>query len=242
MSTIALTNVAAYIGGHDFTGDSNQATLAMEATQLDKTTFRSKGWTELAGGLKNSTFDLQGFFASADTDAPDPEAFSNLGTTKRAHTMAPQETEGGVAYLWQAGFFTYQLLGSINELAPFTLQSRGSDGVGVVRGKLAAAMQDVSAAGALGSPVELGAGSSGQYLYATLHTFTAGTSLDVEVQSDDTSAFDTPTSVASFSTVSSRGGSWLARVDASAITDTWFRLNVTAATGTFTVAGALAIQ
>lgn len=241
MSTLALLNCASYIGGHDFTGDSSQANLNMEVTQLNKTTFRSNGWTELAGGLKDSTFDLQGFF-SAGTDAPDPESFSNLGVRKRVHTLSPSESETGVSYLWQGGFFTYSLLGSINEMAPFTLQSRGSDGVGVVRGQLAAAPQDVSAIGAFGSGVNLGAGGTGKFLYATLHTFTAGTSLDVEIQSDDSSSFGTPTSVASFSTISAEGGSWLARVDASAITDTWFRFNVTANTGTFNVAGSIAIQ
>lgn len=242
MTTIALTNVFSYVGGHDFTADSNQANLQMEATQLDATTFRSKGWMEYKGGLKSSTFDLSGHWQSAAEDAVDPEAFNNLGTRNRTHTMGPVETETGVAYMWRAGFFQYQLLGSINEMAPFTLQSLGSDSVGVVRGQLAAAMQDVSATGALGSGVNLGAGGTGTYLYATLHTFTAGTSLDVEVQSDDSSSFASPTSVASFSTVSSRGGLWLARVDASSITDTWFRLNVTAITGTFSVAGAIGIQ
>lgn len=241
MSTIALLNVASYVGGHDFTGDSNQARLNMEATQLNRSTFRDS-WTKLKGGLKNSTFDLQGFFESADSDAVDPEAFNNLGTRNRVHTMCPDEGEGNPAYLWQAGFFTYSLLGSINEMAPFTLQSRGSDGVGVVRGQLAASPQDVSATGALGSAVELGAGSADTFIYASLHIFTAGTSLDVEVQSDDSSSFGSPTTVGSFSTASSRGGLWLTRVDASSITDTWFRLNVTAISGTFNVAGAIALQ
>lgn len=244
MATIALLNAFSYVGGHDFTGDTNQINLSMEATALDRSTFRSNGWTELKGGLKTSTFDEQGFWQSAASDAVDPEAFNNLATRNRVHTMGPAETEQGVAYLWQAGFFSYQLLGSINEMAPFTLQSQGSDGVGVVRGQLAAELQDATAIGALGSAVNLGAGSAGKFLYLAFHVFSAGTTVSVKVQSDDAEAFATPTDVAgaTIGPLTTTGGTWMTRVDATAFTDTWYRLNVTAITGTFSVAGALAIQ
>lgn len=242
MTTLALLNVFSYVDGHDFTGDTNQARLTMEAAAKDATTFRSNGWREHRGGLKTSSFELGGLWQSDDEDAVDPEVFNSLGSRNRVHTFGAKETEGQPAYMWRAGQFSYSLLGQLGEMAPFSVSARGTDGVGVVRGKLAAAMGDVSATGALGSGVELGAGSSGEYLYATLHAFDAGTSLDVEVQSDVDNTFSAPTTVATFSTISARGGTWLARVDASAFTDTWYRLNVTAITGTFSVAGAIGIQ
>lgn len=242
MSTVALLNVFSYVDGHDFTGDTNQARLSMEAAARDATTFRSSGWREHKGGLKTSSFELGGLWQSDASDAVDPEVFNNLGSRNRVHTFGTAETEGEPAYMWKAGQFSYSLLGQLGEMAPFNVTAMGTDGVGVVRGQLAAAKGDVSATGALGSGVNLGAGSSGEFLYATLHVFSAGTSLDVEIQSDADSGFGTPTTVATFSTLSARGGTWLARVDASSITDTWFRFNVTAITGTFNVAGAIAIQ
>lgn len=244
MTTLALLNVTTYLDGHDFTTDSNQALLTTEAAALDATTFGSNGWTELKGGLKTSTLNMQGFWQSAASDAVDPEAFTNLGVRNRVHTLAATGTEAEPAYLWRAGHFSYQLGGTLGEMAPFTLGSQGTDGVGVVRGHLAAAKQNVSAVGAFGSGVNLGAGSAGEFLYATLHAFVAGTTVTVEIQSDADNTFAAPTVVATFPAVTAVGGSWLARVDASAITDTWFRFNVPTAgiTGTFSLAGAIAIQ
>lgn len=111
MTTLALLNVFSYVYRHDFTGDTNQANLSMEAAALDRTTFRSDGWTELTGGLKSSEFELQGFWqAAADGDAVDNEGFNDLGVKDRVHTMGPRETEQGVAYMWRAGRFSYQAL------------------------------------------------------------------------------------------------------------------------------------
>lgn len=242
MAVLALLNCTTHVHGHDFTTDTNQALLQTEVTALDKTTFGSSGWTELHGGLKKSVFDLQGFWQSATTDAVDVEAFPDLATANRVHTFGATSTEGTTAYMWQAGRFSYQLGGQLDTLAPFTLQSAGTDGVGVVKGQWAKAKGNVSATGVLGSGLNLGAGAAGKYLYATLHAFSVGTTLTVQVQSDDNSGFTTPTTVATFSAITARGGSWLTRVDASAITDTWFRLNVSAVTGTFSVAGAIGIQ
>lgn len=241
MATLALLNAYSYVDGHDFTGDTNQATLQMEAAQLDKSTFRSAGWAELGAGLKSSTFDLAGFWQAGD-GMVDPVAFGALGVRNRVHTFGPVEAEGGVAYMWQAGQFTYSLLGQIGEMAPFSLQAQGSDSVGVVRGQLAAKLATVAATGPAGSAVQLGAGSAGQYLYATVHVFTAGTTITLGLESDDAEAFTTPTTVETIGPITTTGGTWMTRVDASSITDGWFRFNISAITGEFELAGAIALQ
>ncbi|RZQ59836.1 hypothetical protein [Amycolatopsis suaedae] len=243
MATLALLNAWTYVDGHDFTGDTNQVNLNMEAVALNKTTFRNNGWTSLQGGLKSATFEQAGFWSAGDGEV-DPDLFTNLAVRNRVHTFGPAEEEGGTAYLWKAGQYTYSLLGSLGEMAPFQVQAQGSDSVGVVRGQLAKKMGAAASAGPLGSPVNLGAGGPGQFLYATLHVFAAGTTLSVKVESDSAQAFTTPSDVAgaTIGPVTTVGGTWMAQIDASAITDTWFRLNVTAVTGSFTVAAALAIQ
>lgn len=243
MATLALLNCFSYVDGHDFTGDTNQANLNMEAAALDRTTFRSNKWTELAGGLRSSTFDLAGFF-QAGAGQVDPDAFTNLGVRNRIHTFGPEETEGGAAYTWKAGEFTYSLLGPLGEMAPFALQAQGTDSVGVVKGQLAKKMADVSATGATGSAVNLGAGAAGEFLYASFHVFTAGTTITVDVESAPTSAFvalDTVTR-ATIGPLTAVGGTWIPRVDVSAVTHPWYRFNITAITGTFKVAGSIAIQ
>lgn len=242
MSVLALLDCTTHVAGHDFTTDTNQAAVQSEAAALEKTTFGSAGWTELHGGLKSLAFAYQGFWQSAASDAVDVEAFTDLGVANRVHTFGPVPTEATTAYLFRAGNFAYNLGGTIGELAPFTLNSQGTNGEGVIRGQWAKKKGNVSATGVLGSGVNLGAGAAGKFLYATLHAFSVGTTITVEIQSATTSAFTTPTTRATFTAVTARGGSWLPRVDASAITDTWWRMNVTAITGTFSVAGAIAIQ
>lgn len=240
MAVLALTDVFAYVAGHDFTTDTNQAALQMEAAALDSTTFGSGGWRESAYGLKSLQFGMQGFWQSATSDAVDVEAFTDLGVASRVHTFGDVETQGETAYLFQAGESQYQLLGSVGELAPFTLQSVGTDGVGAVRGMLGKAKGTVSATGATGAGLNLGAVSSAQFLYATFHAFSVGTTITVQVESDSDNTFATPTARGTIGPITARGGTWMTRV-AGPITDTWFRFNITAITGSFIVAGAIGI-
>ena len=242
MGAQALLNVTSYIDGHDFTGDSNQASVAFDAAILDASTFRSGGWTESAYGLKSAMYNLAGFWQSAATDAVDPELWAGFAVPDRVHTLAPDEIAGGAAYLMRMGENTYQLLDGGLELAKFTMNAvaTGQNGTGAARGMLAKIKGAASATGATGVGVNLGAVPAGQYLYATLHVFTAGTTITVQVQSDDNSGFTTPTTVGTIGPLTVRGGSWMTRV-AGPLTDTWFRFNVSAVTGAFVIAGAIGI-
>ena len=240
MAVFALTNAYAFAAGYDFTTDSNQLALNVDVAQLDKTTFGDT-WTEFAGGLRSSAFSMGGFFQSAADQAPDPQAFNGLGVADRVFTFGPDNTEGQTAYLWQAMKSQYTLGGQVGDLAPFTLQAGGSNGVGVVHGSLAKARGTVSATGALGTGLNLGAVSASQYLYATFHVFSAATTITVQVQSDDNSGFTSPTTRGTIGPLTTTGGTWMTRV-AGSITDTWWRFNVSAITGSFIVAGSIGIQ
>lgn len=242
MATFALTDAFVYVGGHDFTGDSNQLSLSCEGEQLDKTTFGSAGWREHALGLKTSALNVSGFWQSATADAVDPEIFPNLGVAGRVTTISDIQTEGQPAYMLQAMKHQYQLLGQIGELAPFSVQGGCSDGVGVVRGQLAKEKGSVSGTGAIGTALNLGAVGASQFVYATLHLFgTAGTTITVVVESDDASNFPSATTRITFGPLTASGGTWGTRV-AGSITDTWWRARVTAITGTWTVGCAIGIQ
>lgn len=239
MAVEALLNAFAYVAGHDFTADVNQGELTMEATVLESTTFRSAGWQENAYGLKSFAFNYSGFWQSAATDSVDDEAFGDL-TVARAHTWGLKEIETYPAYFFNAAKSNYQLGGPINTLAPFSLQSSGTDKFGVIRGQLAKAKGAANATGALGSVVQLGAVAANQYLYASFHVFSAGTTITVQVQSDDNAGMTTPTTVATIGPLTTRGGTFMTRV-AGPLTDSYFRFNVSAVTGTFVAAGAIGI-
>lgn len=252
MTTIALLDVASYVHGHDFTGDSNSTLLTLGRTPLDRTNFRSGGWTTLTGGLRTAAFDQKGFWA-ADTDSVDSAAFADLAATERVHTMAPSEAVGGVAYFWQAQRFQYQALdGDIGQLAGFTLQSQGASDIGVVRGKLAVVPFNqttltavtYNATGVAGSAVQLPAvdDDPAQNLYAAVHVLgTPGTTVTLQLQSDTASNFPSATTQATVGPLTAAGGTWVTPIPGP-ITDTWWRVNISAITGTFTLAVALGVQ
>ena len=236
MATFALLNAFAHVHGHDFSCESNELTLSMDVAALDATTFCSNGWAVNAPGLKTSSLSMAGFWAPA----PDEQTYDDLGGEKRAVTVGVDAANGGVAYLLRSGLFNYQQGGAHGELAPFSLTAQGSDGWGVLRGRVLAAKQTVDSTGVIGAPFQLGAASASQHLYATFHVFGAGTTITVVLESDSDNTFGSATTRATIGPLTATGGVWVPRVSG-AITDTWYRLRVTAITGEFTVAGAAAI-
>lgn len=241
MAKFALLDCEIYVAGYDFTGDSNSAQVEMEAEALKATTFGSGGWDECIAGLKTTTLELEGLW-EAGAGTVDPEAFSAFGSTEQVHMLAPAGTETSVAYGWRAARFKYSLGGEVGQIAPFALSSQGSGADGAVRGQLAKSKGSVSATGQLGSVLDLGAPSASQFVYAGLHVFSVGTSITVQVQSDDSSGFTTPTTRATIGPITATGGTWLTKVAGPFTGEEFWRLNVSAVTGTFVVAGWIAVQ
>jgi hypothetical protein len=242
VSAIVLTNAFVFCHGYDFTSDINQVSLESDVNLVEVTTFGSGGWKEFKPGLKDLKFSERGFWASAASASPDTEAFPDLAIADRVFTVGPAATAGEVAYLFQGAKTAYSLLGAdVGEAAPFTLAAVNTDQAGVVRGALAAAKGNVSATGALGSALNLGAPTSSQYVYATLHVFSAGTTITVQVQSDDNSGMSSPTSRGTIGPLTTAGGTWMTRIAGPFAGETWWRLNVSSVTGTFQVAGAVGI-
>lgn len=240
MTSFAFVDATTWIGGHDATGFLNSMSANVTVDELDSTVFGLGGYRRRTGGLRNVAAQFGGFW-EAGAGTIDPETFTNLAVADRVITVAPDDAETTVAYMFQGGAFGYQMFGQIGQLTPFSVNYSGTNGVGVVRGQVAKAKADVSATGATGSVVELGDVGSAEFLYATLHVFSAGTTITVQVQSDSASDFASPTTQGTFSGITTAGGTWLARV-AGPVADTFFRFNVSAVTGTFSIAGAIGVQ
>lgn len=240
MATFALTDATCWVGGYDFTGDLNQISLAASADELDVTTFGSGGYRSRIAGLRTVQASLAGFWSSASTGAPDPQLMPDLGVTDRVVTIAPDDAEGAVAYMFQGAKFSTQMFGAIGDATPFSVEMMGTNGVGLIRGQVLKAKGNVNSTGATGTAVELGAVSSGQYLYATFHVFSAGTTVTAVLESDVDNTFATATTQATFGPITTTGGTWATRV-AGPLTDTWYRLRISAVTGTFSIAGAAGI-
>ncbi|MEW2474609.1 hypothetical protein AB0875_12540 [Micromonospora gifhornensis] len=240
MAEFALVDATTWIGGYDFTGDLNQVQLQVSADELDSTTFGSGGFRKRIGGLRSVQASLAGFWSSATSAAPDPHVMPDLGVADRVVTMTPDGAEGSVAYFFQGAKFSTQMFGQIGEVTPFSVDVMGSNKVGLVRGQVLKAKGTVNATGATGSALELGEVADGQWLYAAFHVFSAGTTITAVLESDEDDDFADATTRATFGPITTTGGVWAARV-AGPITDEWYRLRVSAVTGTFQIAGAAGI-
>jgi hypothetical protein len=240
VSHFAFVDATVWIGGFDFTADSNQVSLQLSTTELDNTCFGQTHRSRIAG-LRNTAMTANGNWYSATADAPDPHLFANLGTKDRVYTIADDSAETSVAYMFQGIQPNYELFGQLDSVTPWALTASGSNKQGCVRGQIAKAKASVSATGATGSVVELGAVGATQHVYAALHVFSAGTTITVDVESDSASNFPSATSRGTIGPITTAGGTWMTRV-AGSITDTFWRFNVTAVTGTFQIAGAIGIR
>lgn len=246
MPAFSMTDATILVHDQDMSGHSNQVALAAEAEALENTTFRSGGWRSRVAGLKSVSLDVSGFW----DPTPDEAIFDEIiaGSMGRAVTVSPGNDQGGIAYIFRGGRFTYSQFGDIGALAPFSLSMMNTNREGLIRGALLKRATDddgtaenVTATGVAGSAgVQLPAVSSGQFLYATFHVFSAGTTITASLQSDDANTFASATDRITFGPITATGGTWGTRV-AGPITDTWYRLNVSAITGTFNVACAVGI-
>jgi hypothetical protein len=243
MAPVVLTEAFAYVGSHDFTGDSSKLSVAAQRVKKPSTTFRDRGFEASKKGLFSVTVELVGF-ADFDDNGSDEQVFNALAANNitQVGTCGPVETEGELAWMSAGNVYEYGAGEGIGELAPMKLVGTGSDRYGLIRGVLLKKMATVNATGATGAAVELGAVGANEYLYSSFHLLgAAGTSITAVVESDDNSGFTSATTRLTFGPSTAVGGTWATRV-AGAITDTWWRLRVSAVSGTWTVAAAIGIQ
>ncbi|GLY55220.1 hypothetical protein [Lentzea sp. NBRC 102530] len=239
MATHVALDVTTWLGGYDLTGDSNQTQTTFEVDALEDTRFRMRGRSRVAG-LETATTSVSGFAVYGDGEVDDV-AFDGLATAQPLSQSVDGEEES-VAYFWQARTFNYQTFGNVGELVPFSLSAQSGRGAGSVRtgGRVRGRVLKtndavVSATGATGTAFELGEVDAGRYLYAAFHVFSAGASITAVLESDEDDTFGSATTRMTFGPITAVGGVWGTRV-AGPITDTWYRLRVTAISGDFELA------
>ncbi|MEU7904110.1 hypothetical protein [Actinoplanes sp. NPDC049118] len=243
MGSYAANNITTWFSGHDMTGQLNSTALALSYDALDATVYQPATVTNPSrvrvAGHEDAKLDEAGFWEAGD-GLIDPTAFAALGGGSQVVSASNDGAESSVAYLFRARQFNYEIFGQVGELIPFRLTCQSARGTGLasvsaVRGRVLKTRADVSGTGATGTAYQLGAVSAGQYLYAALHVFSAGTTITAVLESDSDNTFASATTQATFSAITAVGGTWATRV-AGPITDTWYRLRITACTGTFSIA------
>ncbi|GIH27614.1 hypothetical protein Aph01nite_59240 [Acrocarpospora phusangensis] len=240
MANLVMTDCTVFVGGYDFTADSNKLSLKAEVEDKENTTFGGNGWKSRVGGIRDVTLDTEGYWQSATTDAIDPQTFGNLGTANRAVTVSATGAAASPAYFFQGGSFNYEMFGAIGDVTPFALGHKGTSKYGLIRGQVTKSKGLVSATGALGSAVDLGNAANGQTVYASVHVFSAGTTITLTLERDDNAGFASPTTIHTLSPITSAGSTFIVQ-STSFSTNNFYRFNATVITGSFTLAAAIGI-
>lgn len=239
-----LKNVCSWVGGYDMTTDLAEVNLELSREEQDDTRFQpvgSGGARARAAGLEDVSASLGGFFASGAT-AVDKNNFDGwAGGLEEPWTISVDGAEGSPAYILRGGRFKYALGDQVGNNHKFTTDVMGTNGeTAIVRGPVLKTRATVNATGATGTANQIGAVAAGQYLYAALHVFSAGTTITAVVESDNASNFPTATTQITFGPITAVGATML-RV-AGPITDDYVRLRITAITGSFSIAASAAIK
>ncbi|WP_329187045.1 hypothetical protein [Actinacidiphila glaucinigra] len=219
-----LTDVRLFAGGADLSGASNKAELSAEFEEKDSTNYRSGGYKEVVAGLASSSISGEGFWEAGDPSLVDDASWAMLGN-RTAWTICPGDAVvGALAYTTHALHSSYQFLGEVGDIAPWTAKVSGS--WPVARGQVAHPPGTARTTTGTGTGVQLAAVPAGQRMYAALHVLSvSGTtpSITVRVESAPTNAFSSPTTRLTFTAANARGGEIL-RTAPGAITDTWWRV------------------
>lgn len=237
MVAAVLTDATLWAADYNLTSATHQLALNASVKEQDVTVFGGNGYVAMIAGLRNVSAEVHGYWDAP----PDASIYNSIGVFDIPVTIAPTSTEGSTAYMFQSARTKYTMFGKVGDAIPFNYTSTGSNTVGLVRGLIVDAPGNVTATGVTGTPQQVGAGAANKWIYATYHVFVAGTTMTIQVQSAPTVG-GTYTTRATFPAFTATGGYWLTRVSASGITDPWWRFNVSAITGTFNGAGAVAIQ
>ena len=116
MALFALTAQVVTLNAVDYSDTCKQATLVVDAAQLDSTDFASAGWVEYIGGLKSGTLSFHDNVADNDIDE---ELWALLGTVV-AFTLKPVSGTTGASnpeYQGSVLVTSHAIGGAVGDLA-----------------------------------------------------------------------------------------------------------------------------
>ena len=228
MAVFAMTNVRTLIGGVEVTSLSNNAAVSVDVAELPVTTFGSGGTMTRIAGLRDSRFNCAGWVDYSE--AVDAAQFTGVGTSQSLMVLPTGGGLGEVAWFGNQLQGNYQTGARVGEVMPFTVDYMTNGPF--VRGQVLVPSSSAVTTSTTGTPVQIAAVPAGSKVYAQVQcTARSGSiSLAINLQSAAAQAFSSPTTRASFSTVNAVGVQSITPV-AGAITDTWWRADITA-TGT----------
>lgn len=238
-----LGNVRIYAGGLDLTGQSNKVGLTGGYDETDVTGFGDVAadgwiWKTVQKGIGSGKIDASGFHAAGDPSQVDNGLWATQGTVMpwtvlpraQGASSAAAPTPGDLAWFLRAVQSSYALGDQVGNVAPYTAAASSSSPL--VRGKLLHPAGTARTATGTGTAVQLGAVPDGKAFYAGVHllsTADAAAALTVTVESDDSAAFTSPTTRATFQAAQAVSGQSV--MAAGPVTDTHWRVKWTVTSG-----------
>lgn len=175
----------------------------------------------MVAGLEAVSMDGEGFW-SAGGSGPDDIFSANLSVAAKPVTFAlPTGAEGDRAYFWESLQTEYTALqGAVGDAHVFSIASVGSGHI-VPNGRVEHALgAETSSGSSTGS--QLGAATASQAIFGVLHvTAFNGTSLDINIESDDNSGFTSATTQASFTQATNVTSEFITPVQGAVADDYW---------------------
>ena len=224
MAKYVFNDGKVFSGGYDLSSHITSVNLDITAEEQDATTINSGGFRSLLGGLKDSTLSMDGFY-EAGANLPDALLGTSIGN-ELVVTTIPDAGVGNTAYFMKSTLFSYQMFGTVGELAPFSISKSQSSDI-IVRGTVALD-SDLTATGN-SAAYQLGALTSAEKAYVAIHCHSvSGTStptITFKLQSDDNGSFTSPTDRITFSDITAIGSDF--QSVAGAVSDDYWRLNYT---------------
>ena len=236
MAKFVLRGCRLFTGGADLTSRNSKLELSCEIEEKDVTAFNPDSdteiWTELIGGLASTKATAEGQWEAGDSGKVDDVSWADLGGLSAWTATPGAATVGNLAWLLYAMRGSYELGGSVGDVAPWKADASGT--WPLVRGVILHPPGTARTATGDGTAVEHVAVPAGKNLYAALHVLsvagTATPTITVAIESDIADDFTgDEVERIEFAAATAAGGQIL-RVPG-AIADTWYRATWTVTGG-----------
>ena len=215
----AMLNARIWYHDQALSTQLNAVALDYTAEELDATVLTDTTRTR-AGGHKDAQAALAGFWESVT----DKQLFDQIGNN-RPLLVAAGASVGDVAYGMVALHMQKSLSGEHGELLGFAITLNSGNNGPLVRGQLMENAAITSSGNGTGR--QLGAPPASSRIYSGIHvTAFNGTSLDIDVESDDNSGFTSASVRDSHTQITGLTSEWIDTVGPP-ITDDWWRYSYT---------------
>lgn len=184
-----FSNTAQFVGQYDYSGDSNQVTVASACAEADTTCFGHNA-TRTSLGLETVTIAAQGYHRLAANSGSNVLR-QNAKVDGQPYTVVPQGATAGNRALFVPATVqaTYQVGGSVGDKFPFNINAKSQGEPLVELGKLFIAPGSKTANG--NASFQMSAVPAGGAVYVNIHLLSVtGGNVEFTIIRDSVDSFD----------------------------------------------------